>query len=343
MSWITYSAKDGALSCNAATIQAANLTVTTGQKVSQLRRNFITRWRLSIIAGLWKTLPLTWKSTGSTVEKATNRATSASLPGRSSAGISQPRSLSNSRGRSGPHGNGQSLIARSLRRRLLVWHERVLQVRRSLQGRGRKIPVYDLVNVGEKHRFSTANLIVHNCLGLGYGAGATTFRNVARIMAGLELSAVEAKNTVNDFRRSNPKITALWANLEQRMQAKVGSTFFMRLPSGRTVRYFNVENSEGLTATTVRGGRTEHFYGGKLTENIVQATARDVFAENVLRLDHAGVRILWTTHDEVVAECPESDAQALLELIEREFVHVPDWMPGLPLAAETMLSAHYCK
>lgn len=180
-------------------------------------------------------------------------------------------------------------------------------------------------------------------LGLGYGAGSTTFRNVARTMAGLELTPIESKNTVNDFRRSNPKITALWARLEQAMRSKVGSTFFMRMPSGRVIRYFEVEASGGLTAYTVRGGRPEHFYGGKLVENLVQATARDVFAENVLRLHRAGVRILWTTHDEVVAECNERDVDDTKALIEREFVVTPSWMPGLPMAAETNVSAHYCK
>lgn len=180
-------------------------------------------------------------------------------------------------------------------------------------------------------------------LGLGYSAGPKTFQNVARVMAGLELTMVEAKNTVNDFRRSNPKITALWARLEQAMRAKAGSTFFMRMPSARVIRYFNVDNTTGLTAATTRGGRSEHFYGGKLTENLVQATARDVFAANVLRLHRAGVRILWTTHDELIAECREADAADTKALIEREFIVTPDWMPGLPLAAETVVSGHYCK
>jgi len=180
-------------------------------------------------------------------------------------------------------------------------------------------------------------------LGLGYGAGSATFRNVARTMAGLELSSVESKNTGNDFRRANPRITALWARLEQAMRAKVGGTFFMRMPSGRVIRYFGGDAGQGLTAATIRGGHPEHFYGGKLVENLVQATARDVFAENLLRLHRAGVRILWTTHDEVVAECPESRAADTRALIEREFVVTPTWMPGLPLAAETLVSPHYCK
>lgn len=180
-------------------------------------------------------------------------------------------------------------------------------------------------------------------LGLGYNAGAKAFQNVARTMAGLELSFAEAKNTVNDFRRSNPKITSLWADLEQRMRAKVGNTFFMRLPSGRVIRYFNVDVSQGLTAQTERGGRHEHWYGGKLTENLVQATARDVFAEGVLRLHRAGIRVLWTTHDEQIAECRDEDLARCLETIKREFVKTPNWMPGLPLDASVEVSDYYKK
>jgi hypothetical protein len=180
-------------------------------------------------------------------------------------------------------------------------------------------------------------------LGAGFGVGPKTFQNVARVMAGLELSFTEARNTVNDFRRSNPKITALWARLEQSMRSKVGGTFFMRMPSGRVIRYFNVDASSGLTAATTRGGHPEHFYGGKLTENLVQATARDVFAANLLRLPRSGVRILWTTHDELVAECREQEADDTAALIGREFTVTPSWMPGLSLAAETVVSPHYCK
>jgi len=75
----------------------------------------------------------------------------------------------------------------------------------------------------------------------------------------------------------------------------------------------------------------------------VQATARDVFAANLLRLHRSGVRILWTTHDELIAECREQDANDTAALIGREFTVTPSWMPGLPLAAETVVSPHYCK
>jgi DNA polymerase len=190
----------------------------------------------------------------------------------------------------------------------------------------------------DPHRYLLAKCRV---IGLGYGAGAKTFRNLAKVY-GLEISPSEAKATVDDFRSANPKITAFWRRLEESMRECHRKTFFMQLPSGRVIRYFDVDASHGLTAATERGGRRFNWYGGKLTENLVQATARDVFAEGILRIHKAGIRILWTVHDEVICEVPE-DSTVTPNDVANLLAQTPAWMPGLPVDAEAQESRTYCK
>jgi len=179
-------------------------------------------------------------------------------------------------------------------------------------------------------------------IGLGYGAGAKTFQNLAKNY-GLEIAYTEARATVNDFREANPHITRFWQTMVTSMKACHGETFFMRLPSGRHIRYFEVDTSDGgITASTERGGRHLHWYGGKLVENIVQATARDVFADGILRIHDAGIRVLWSVHDEVICEVPE-DSGVTPELVAGLLAQTPEWMPGLPVDAEASESLTYCK
>lgn len=186
-------------------------------------------------------------------------------------------------------------------------------------------------------------------IGLGYGAGAKTFQNLAQIY-GLDISFSEARATVADFRQANPAIVAFWESLESAMRRQAGRMFPMRLPSHRVIRYFDVSEEveaagsrlSPVTAATERGGRHHHWYGGKLTENLVQATARDVFAEGILRLHDAGIRILWTVHDEVICEV-RTDSGITVDQVENLLAQTPAWMPGLPVAAEGIETQTYCK
>ena len=179
------------------------------------------------------------------------------------------------------------------------------------------------------------------CIGLGYGAAAATFQNVARIY-GVELDIDAATRTVADFRRSNPLITGLWSKLEREFVSKHGQTYFLKLPSGRYLRYFAVD-SETMTAANERGGTRYSFYGGKLVENYIQSTARDVFAEGLLRVEDAGFPVLFHVHDEVIVEVPIAQAEAATTEIERLLSICPTWLEGCPLGAEAKVASHYLK
>ena len=82
-------------------------------------------------------------------------------------------------------------------------------------------------------------------------------------------------------------------------------------------------------------------YGGKLTENITQAVARDCLAEALERLEAAGFPVVFHVHDEVVIDAaPE---QASLEAVVEIMKQPPAWAPDLPLNADGWIGGYYRK
>lgn len=212
-------------------------------------------------------------------------------------------------------------------------------------------------------------------LGLGYGCGFEKFITIA---AGYDVDLcatdpefVEIKNPftgeikkvsgygttskkiVNEFREKSPKTKALWQQLDDAFKRSIGETFEMQLPSGRSMRYDKVradtrieqdpETGKPIRRTEMTaevGGKRKKFYGGKLTENLVQASARDCFAFHLLRLHDAGHVILFTVHDEAICEVQLS---VVAKDIERIMSECPEWLPGCPIAAEAKEIPFYLK
>ena len=172
-------------------------------------------------------------------------------------------------------------------------------------------------------------------LGLGFGCGPDKFRAIAKAMCGLDISEREARETVAAFRASNRPIIGLWNRLQTDCRRSLGGTYEIELPSGRKLSYFNVRSRGGWTFQTERGGHVQRFYGGRLAENLVQGTARDVFAEGLLRVERAGFQILFHCHDEVVCEVPSASENEDAAEISRLMTTMPEWMPGIPLEAAT--------
>lgn len=146
---------------------------------------------------------------------------------------------------------------------------------------------------------------------------------------------------VCDFRDKNPKIVALWKRLDADLKASVGGVYEIGLPSGRTLKYFNVfTRGEGVFVHTTKGGHASHAYGGLLTENLAQATARDVMASALVRLEDAGIPVVAHIHDEIVVEVDKDfDGRRLVDLM----VVAPEWAKSLPLGAEHEESMFYEK
>jgi DNA polymerase bacteriophage-type len=130
---------------------------------------------------------------------------------------------------------------------------------------------------------------------------------------------------------------------------KDGNWLRVLLPSGRELSYPSplhdaeerVLSYMGMHQYTRKWSRIST-YGGKLTENIDQATARDVLARAMPRVDAAGYQIVLTVHDELITEAPDTDdfsAEHLSALLAQG----ETWTVGLPLAADGFEGYRYGK
>jgi hypothetical protein len=180
-----------------------------------------------------------------------------------------------------------------------------------------------------------------------------------------------ARKQVRDFRASNPWLAGpagLWRTLGAGLEdaARKREDFTIELPDGGVLRYKNCrfeerrrqdpETGEWYTKREVRfdmGARSESTYSGKLCENCVQATARNVFVESALRCEAAGFRFLWSIHDEAVFEVPDDGTpfgtvqgfagpNTIGKIVEL-FAQTPSWAEGLPVAAEAVYTDRYLK
>lgn len=178
-------------------------------------------------------------------------------------------------------------------------------------------------------------------LSLGYGAGAEKFVIMAANY-GIKLTLEEADSVVQAFRASEPLVcgrNGLWNQLQDGMTraAAKREDYHVELPSGRLLRYMRPSRMGGLTAETVsgRGIIRKKWWGGSLTENLVQATARDVFSSFIPVIEYElGLPIMFHVHDELTCLVKEDKAEDALRDLLQVMRTPPDWMPGLPLDAE---------
>ena len=201
-------------------------------------------------------------------------------------------------------------------------------------------------------------------LALGYGGSVGALTAMGALDMGLEEK--ELKALVTSWRRSNPFITKFWWDVDKaavtavknKCETQAGpikfacskGILFVTLPSGRKLSYIspiltvNRFGNEGLSYEGI--GENKKWtridtYGPKLVENIVQAVARDILAEAMLRLDKAGFNIVIHVHDEVVIEAPAGtgSVREVCEIMTR----VPHWAEGLPLNADGYECDYYKK
>ena len=176
----------------------------------------------------------------------------------------------------------------------------------------------------------------------------------------------ELKGLVQSWRTANPHIVNYWyeidgavkAAVKERKMTKVGmvTVYYqsgmlkIAMPSGRVLSYVRPRmtvNRFGSESVSYEGIGTNRkwtrieSYGAKFCENIVQATARDVLAEAMLRLEKKGFDIVCHIHDEVVLEVPEGSSS--VEEVNEIMAVCPDWCEGLPLKAAGFESPFYKK
>jgi DNA polymerase I-like protein with 3'-5' exonuclease and polymerase domains len=189
-------------------------------------------------------------------------------------------------------------------------------------------------------------------LGLGYGCGAAKFKHLAKLMMGMTLTQPESKEIVDDWRGSNPAITSFWRQLDfevKKTAAHRDEKMVYTLPSGRNMQWWHpvkVKDEFGGWSHKVQQQKDEHYvftWGGKLTENVVQATARDIFAHHLLQVEAAGIPVVFHVHDELVCEVPEDQAKDALDTVIEIMSTPPPWMTDIPLGAEGEILSHYTK
>lgn len=218
-------------------------------------------------------------------------------------------------------------------------------------------------------------------LACGYGMGPPKFQDTAKVQGGLDLTLIEAEDAVGGYRQANHHIQEFWWECDRAMRAVVsgqterayaaeGKIIFQELqdmfgrhvmcvlPSGkRNLFYRNVEliqdkNSDrlslsymGINQYTRRWERLRT-YGGKIAENITQATARDVMAEAMGTIDPwlpEGAGVILTVHDELLIECRSQDAAQVERLAVSTMKDRPSWAKDLPVDAEAWVGDYYRK
>ena len=118
------------------------------------------------------------------------------------------------------------------------------------------------------------------------------------------------------------------------------------LPNGMRLAYQDLQILGSQYKYSFRG-KPEFTWGGKITENIVQALSRIVITDGLLRihayLQDLGGAVVLTVHDEIVCIAPETDATTVMDKIIELMCIPPSWAPDLPLAAEGGFDKAYSK
>ena len=185
-------------------------------------------------------------------------------------------------------------------------------------------------------------------LALGYGCGSEKFQVMAKTLCGLDLDPIMCKKTVDAFRSSNMNICKHWQTLHREMAAatrKPSRQYKLKLPSGRSLDYFDINLSEGMKAKNERGGTSYHYYGGKLCENEIQAIGRDVLRDAMVACAKYAPEypIVLNVHDEIVFEVPEDISDAEISRVSSLMTDSSPWAVGLPLEVEGELTDRYKK
>ena len=198
-------------------------------------------------------------------------------------------------------------------------------------------------------------------LGLGYGTGALKLQHTLKTSPpGAIVTEVEAKSYVDTYRDTNDKVIQLWRDGDKVIAdlAYWGDTKpytygkhkclkvteeGITLPNGLMIRYPELkrDTEESKTRYTYKSRKGPvSIWGGSLVENVVQALARIVVGEQMLKIQER-YRVALTVHDAAVILVPESEKDEALEYIVECMSAPPDWAKGLPVACEAKFGYSY--
>lgn len=216
-------------------------------------------------------------------------------------------------------------------------------------------------------------------LALGYGGGVNALTTMDIKKA---LTDEEKPEILSKWREANKKVVSLWKSLENAAKKCIGTrtaqvyeidalasvTFryesgamTIELPSGRKLFYpsarlgnrtiqgvngdFDVQDISyfGQDQTTGKWVKL-HTYGGKLTENIIQAISRDLLANAIFKVFDLGYNIVLHVHDEIAAEIPkDGNEEIVLQQMIDTMCTAPEWAANIPLRAAGYITDYYKK
>lgn len=207
-------------------------------------------------------------------------------------------------------------------------------------------------------------------LGCGYGMGAKKFLATC-LQQGIDVSEEMAEQAVKSYRELYEAVPTVWKNYEkaaciavaEKRKVAINKVIFSvkdnflwcQLPSGRKLAYYAPQLIEkdmpwgekrpvlhymAVNSLTKKWG-LESTYGGKITENIVQAISRDLMRDAMLRMDAKGFTVLLSVHDELV--CEQDENFMSVHDYEQLMAENPPWAKGAPIAVEGFKNFRYKK
>lgn len=213
----------------------------------------------------------------------------------------------------------------------------------------------EVADVTKEERFVGKTTI----LGAGYGMGAKKFQAQLQTF-GVEIEEGEAQRIITVYRETYPEIPKLWKQAQRCLEACIGNNACslgregvlefdpskkgFKLPSGLWQRYEGIrkevdaEGKEQFVYKTRKG--MVKMYGGKVVENICQALARCVIAEQMLRIAKR-YKVVLTVHDAVACIAPIEEIKEAQAYVEECMKWRPTWAESLPLNCESGIGNSY--
>jgi DNA polymerase I-like protein with 3'-5' exonuclease and polymerase domains len=211
-------------------------------------------------------------------------------------------------------------------------------------------------------RNKTERFVGKTCtLGLGYGTGWAKLQHTLKTSPpGADLPDHECQRLVKVYREINKKVIDLWEKCDMALRniASWGDreAYYLdkhkcvlvtkeglRLPNGLYIYYpelrFDMSEGKGRYIYNSRRGIVS-IWGGSVVENVVQALARIVIGEQMIKINEVYKPVL-TVHDAVVCVAAKDKAQEALDFIMAEMSKPPEWGKDLPIACEGGFADNY--
>jgi DNA polymerase len=205
-------------------------------------------------------------------------------------------------------------------------------------------------------------------LGLGYGMGAEKFRRTLEIGQGgisVKIDINEAERIVRLYRQKNWKIVQFWqqcgnalrnmlSGVERELHPQITcTTKGIRLPNGFYIRYPALREtangfeyiSDARSFQKAQAGEQAaipwtRIYGGKVTENCVQALAALVIREQMAAAGQH-FKVAFQVHDEIIVAVPDKNVEAAEAKLIEVMSTPPKWASDLPVACESGAAKNY--